>query len=190
MNPGEYTKVSNKLTALTRERDELRDKLETSAAAFMAMKEVADKIGQDLADATAGKCTCSGCRRMVNNAWRDGDGHWCLTCLAGQRDQTQIENMELKDRAYTDARAYRDKLWHEVIRERDALRDFLFMVHYSIKLGGKVVTFQECDQARLAALLETSPDECQCQHEERDHGICLLCGEDRDPNSNTFGAKP
>lgn len=32
-----------------------------------------------------GRCTCN-CGKVVDNAWRDSDGHHCLTCLAAQRD--------------------------------------------------------------------------------------------------------
>ncbi len=43
-------------------------------------------VKQDLKDATMGQCNCSNCGKKVWNAWRDSDGHHCLTCLAGQRD--------------------------------------------------------------------------------------------------------
>lgn len=44
---------------------------------------------RELELATMGRCTCSGCGRTVNNAWRDSDGHHCLTCLAKQRDDAR-----------------------------------------------------------------------------------------------------
>lgn len=43
-------------------------------------------LKQDLKDATMGKCVCTDCDREVFNAWRDGDGNHCLTCLAKERD--------------------------------------------------------------------------------------------------------
>ena len=44
--------------------------------------------GYDITD-FPGRCTCSGCGRVVDNAWRDADGHHCLTCLAKQRDEAR-----------------------------------------------------------------------------------------------------
>lgn len=46
-------------------------------------------LKQDLADANLGRCTCTGCSKVVGNAWRDEDGHWCLSCLASQRDSAR-----------------------------------------------------------------------------------------------------
>jgi hypothetical protein len=46
-------------------------------------------LKQDLKDANMGRCTCSDCGKVVGNAWRDSDGHHCLTCLAKQRDDAR-----------------------------------------------------------------------------------------------------
>lgn len=45
------------------------------------------------------------------------------------------------------------------------------------------------DEAITAAITAADKDE-PCTHDELDHGICLYCGEDRDPNSHRFGKKP
>lgn len=42
---------------------------------------------------------------------------------------------------------------------------------------------------QLQSNLDPDEEESQCPHYELDHGICIDCGEDRDPNSNTFGEK-
>lgn len=45
---------------------------------------------------STGRCTCDGCDKTVDNAWRDSDGYHCLTCLAKQRDNYRTEATKLK----------------------------------------------------------------------------------------------
>lgn len=64
-------------------KDVPADELATLCAAFQA--EVFKKAGKT-DPTTYGRCKCSDCGKVVDNAWRDSDGHHCLTCLAAQRD--------------------------------------------------------------------------------------------------------
>lgn len=68
-------------------KDVPADELATLCADFQA--EVFKKAGKT-DPATHGRCTCSGCGKVVGNAWRDSDGHHCLTCLAEQRDALRV----------------------------------------------------------------------------------------------------
>lgn len=60
-------------------------------------------LKEELRLVTLGRCTCSGCGRTVNNAWRDADGHHCLTCLAKQRDEAREASSpnSVKDKSVT-----------------------------------------------------------------------------------------
>lgn len=51
----------------------------------------ARELETELIAAARGRCVCVGCGKTVNNAWCDADGHWCLTCLAKQRDALAVQ---------------------------------------------------------------------------------------------------
>jgi hypothetical protein len=52
---------------------------------------------EELRIATLGICTCSGCERVTLNAWKDGDGQWCLECLSKQRNYARAAAEDFKN---------------------------------------------------------------------------------------------
>lgn len=67
---------------------------------------------------------------------------------------------------------------------KDTLGEAISSVRYQYDQyvnGGDDVTFEIIQVEKKLVF------EFPCPHPELDHGICLSCGEDRDPNSNRFG---
>lgn len=55
-----------------------------------------ERLEAALDKATMGKCTCSGCGREVNNAWRSSEGYHCLTCLAKRAEAAEVRVIHLE----------------------------------------------------------------------------------------------
>lgn len=70
-----------------REQSEvLKDERDSLQARLAESELERERMRAELRDATCGRCVCVGCSRTVNNAWRDSNGHWCLTCLSSRID--------------------------------------------------------------------------------------------------------
>lgn len=73
-----------------------------------------------------------------------------------------------------------------IIDRTDARRDI------SLEIS-KAIAFCAFNREPLVAAVHggegSNPSAPTCDHCEQDHGICILCGQDRDPNSNNFGKR-
>lgn len=67
------------------------DQAQKNADSIADLAEMVRPIEIELRRATMGRCQCSDCGKEVLNAWRDQDGHHCLTCTAKQRDEARDE---------------------------------------------------------------------------------------------------
>lgn len=76
-------------------RAQANDEFDAVITRNMELERENSKLWAELEKATCGKTTCSECGKPVNNAWRDEDGHHCLTCLADERNALRKEVNQL-----------------------------------------------------------------------------------------------